>query len=277
MYASRFDEASKVAKQVLEIDQSNVYALTVMALTYALDGNLDDTQKIYQRMADSDQYGESVAQEGLADLAMFRGNHANAVTLLDHAIETDKKRDSMHSVALKQAMRAEALLHLGRHDAALTATKEALEHSAGDPAVLVPVAVALIALNQADDAEAIAARLEHSVSRSDRAYAEFIRASMLEGYGNLQMAVEQAEAALEIADLWLVRAMLADLYLEVGQDVLSAREREYCRQRLGEAVAVFLNDRPTFRLVANANGTAIQRRADSARTSGDDSRYTSYR
>ena len=253
MYASRFDEAYTVAQRVIEMDPSNVYALTVIALMNALDGNLNDAERIYERMADLDQIGESIAYEGLADLAMHRGNNADAVALLDNAIQVETARDSMHSVALKHAMRAEALLRLGNYEAALAATEVALEFAAGDPAVLVPVAIALIKLEWIDRAEDIASELANRVSRSDRAYAGFVRAHITHARGEPLKAIEQAKATLDVADLWLVRATLAQLYRDTGQNMLAAAERESCRQRLGEGVAVFLNDRPTVRFVADLN------------------------
>jgi tetratricopeptide (TPR) repeat protein len=274
MYASRFDEATEVAKRVIEIDPSNVYALTVMALTDALAGKLVEAEKIYERMAGLDQYGKSIAHEGLADLAMSSGDDATAISLLDRAIDAEKQLGSMHSVALKYAMRTEALLRLGKHEAALAASEEALVLGAGDPAVLVPVAIALVVLDRADRAEAIAVELENSVSRSDRAYAGLIRARISEAQGDLQSAIEQAEAALNTADLWLIRAMLADLYFEMGQNIPAASERESCRQRLGEGLAVFLDDRPTFRRVVDFNDANDLGKADSARASNGASSNT---
>ena len=240
------------------MDSSNVYALTVMALTYASSGQVGDAEQIYRRMLDLDQYGESIAYEGLADLAMSRGDDVGALNLLDTAIEIERARGSLHSVALKNAMRAEALLRLGEKEAALRATEDALEFASGDAAVLVPGAKVLVELDRADHADAIAAELGASVSRSDRAYAALIRAHISESEGDLGEAVEQVEAALVVADLWLARMMLAHLNLEMGQQELSAKELDLCRQRLGEGLAVFLNDRPTFRLVDISNTASLQ-------------------
>ena len=60
-------------------------------------------------------------------------------------------------------------------------------------------------------------------------------------------AIDALNAAQRMADLWLVRFALGRAYFEHGAYHEAASEFEKCRQRRGEATALFLDDLPTFR------------------------------
>lgn len=100
MYASRFDEASSVAQELINDDPGSVYAFVVLALTHAAAGEFSAAEDTYQRMTKLDQFGQSIATEGLADLAIYRGDMGAAVTILDIAIEHELAQNANHAAAL---------------------------------------------------------------------------------------------------------------------------------------------------------------------------------
>ncbi len=249
MYASNFDEAAKVAATVLRLDPTNVYAHTVKALTLIVDGRYDDATETYDSMRTLDQFGQALAPEGLADLALYRGDFDAAVELLNAELGATEAATISHAQALKFTLLAEALLAAGRNDDAGQAARTAIAGASGDPAALVPAAFVLIELGDAQAASEVAAQLEASLSAAPQAYAAAIRAAIAAEAGQLQDAIESADQALAAEDLWFVRLIRADVYARSGDVVRAAQELEICQSRPGEAIAVFLNDRPSVRML----------------------------
>jgi len=247
MYASRFDEASNVAQNLIKDDPGNVYAFVVLAVTHAAAGDFSAAEDTYQRMTELNQFGESIAIDGLADLAIYRGDLGAAVTILDSALEHELAQSSNHTTALRQVTRAQALLQLEERDKARNAIDIALQYSGSDPAILVPAAIALIELDDTDRAAGIAADLAESFSKSQRAYARAILAQVAHARGQTQTAIAHANSAIEAADLWLIRFIRGNIYLQSGRTAEAAADLLVCQQRMGEGMAVFLNDRPSLR------------------------------
>jgi len=159
MYASRFDEASNEAQKVIDDDPSSAYAFFVLALTNAAVGNIDAAEDIHKRMTGLGQFSRPIATEGLADLALYRGDVEAAIAILDDAIEEEPALNANQTAAIKQVMQAETLLLAGERDKAQSAVDTALQYAGGDPAILVPAAIALVELGETGRAKAIAAEM----------------------------------------------------------------------------------------------------------------------
>lgn len=200
-------------------------------------------------MTELDQFGRSIAIEGLADLAIYRGDMDAAIEILDDAIGQEFAQNANHTAALKLVMRAEALLQTGEREKARSAIDTALQHAVGDPAILVPAAIGLAELGETDRAETIAADLLKSFSKSQRAYANAIYAQIASVRGKPTVAIEYANTAVESADLWLIRFIRGKIYLQAGLASEAAADLQVCQQRIGEGIAVFLNDRPSLRMM----------------------------
>ena len=241
MYAGRFDEAGKVAESVIDIDPANAYAYLVLALSSAVADDLESTEETYRRMTELDQFARSTATEGLADLAIYRND-------LDAAITDELALNAKHPAAIKQALRAQVLLQLGQSDAAQEAVLELLESPQGDPAILVPAAMVLIATENYERAETIAADMLKSLSKPKRAYAYAIRAEIAAASGDMEQGLVLANTAVDTVDLWLVRYLRAKILIRAGRFAEAAADLQLCEQRIGEGIAVFLNDRPSLRM-----------------------------
>ena len=249
MYASRFEEASAVAHNVIENDPRSSYAFLVLALTHAVATDFEAAADTYRRMTELDQYGRSIATEGLADLAIYRGDLDAAIDILADAIEKEFAQGINHSAALKLVMQADVQLQVGKREEARRAIDKALEYAGGDPAILVPAAIALTEFGETDRAETIAADMLKSFSKSQRAYANAIYAQVEHVRGNPTVAIEFANAAIESADLWLIRFIRAKIYSQAGFATEAAADLQECQARVGEGIAVFLNDRPSLRML----------------------------
>lgn len=249
MYASRFDEASDVAEALIDDDPSSAYAFLVLALTSAVNGDFVAAEETYRRMQGLGQFGRSIGNEGLADLAAYRGDFAAAVEILDSSIEEEAALSSAHTVALKQIMKAQVLLKMDEAEKAQQLLDSALASAGGDPAILVPAALAYIEIGLSDEADAIATQMSESLSLPKRAYALAIRAQIAASDDQMDSAIEQANAAIDTVDLWLIRFLRATIYSQAGRSVDAKTDLDVCKQRIGEGLAVFLNDRPSYRLM----------------------------
>ncbi len=249
MYASNFDVAATAASKVITIDPANAYANFVVASTQAVAREFDAAQLTYQGMTGHGQFARSVAAEGLADLALYRGDVDEALRTLDAAIETEMAYGALNTVALKQIMRVDAFLEAGDQEQALAAVNAALELEGNDPAVLVPAALALIQLARFEPAQEIIDTLSQGFSKSRRAYAAALRAQVASAKGDSEGAIAAANSAIELADLWLIRLIRANVFLQAKQLAEAKIDLLACQQRTGEGIAVFLNDRPSLRLL----------------------------
>ncbi|MFK8052342.1 MAG: tetratricopeptide repeat protein, partial [Woeseiaceae bacterium] len=249
MYASNFDEARSVADKVIELDPVNAYANFVIAQTQAMAEEWPAVESTYETMQAHDQFARSVAAEGLADLALYRGDTVKALQTLEKAIDAELALNALNTVALKHTMRADAYLLLGDNEQVLEATAAALEIEANDPAVLVPAALAFIELSQFEKAEEIITTLSDGFSKSRRAYGQALRANLASKQGDTEAAIEAANAAIELADLWLIRLVRANVLLKADRLTDAQADLLDCEARTGEGIAVFLNDRPSLRFI----------------------------
>lgn len=248
MYASRFDEAADVANTVIANDPSNAYSFLVLALASAAAGDLAETEQAYQHMTNLDQFARSVAAEGLADLAIYRGDYRAALEILDNAIEDELALAATHTVALKRTMKVEVLLRMNETEKARVLLDSLVPTAPDDPAILVPAAISLIELGDTEAAISIADKMSRSLSGPHRAYALGIKASVAAASQDVDAAVGFANSAVATVDLWLVRFIRARVLLQKGMAGAAAADLQNCQQRVGEGMAVFLNDRPSFRL-----------------------------
>ncbi|MDX2412320.1 MAG: hypothetical protein QNK34_10235, partial [Woeseiaceae bacterium] len=155
----------------------------------------------------------------------------------------------LNTVAIKQVMRVDAFLLAGDEEQAIAAANAALAIEGNDPAVLVPAALAYIQLAEFDSAQSIIDTLSQGFSKSRRAYAEALRAQMASTQGDSDTAISAANAAIELADLWLIRLIRANIFLQANRMSDAEADLRVCQQRIGEGIAVFLNDRPSLRLM----------------------------
>ena len=115
--------------------------------------------------------------------------------------------------------------------------------------MLVTAARLAIAGGRIDAARGIATELGARLPAQSRAYGKMIEAEIL-------MAKQPGEArdairaALQLADLWLVRYVSGLVYFQAGDYPAAMSEFAKCQQRRGEATAIFLDDLPTYHYMA---------------------------
>jgi len=249
MYASDFAAAAAEATRVTKAHPDYYPAYLPLAIAALADGKPDAAREFYDRMAKTGASGASIASTGLADIALFQGQYAEAARILDAGIIEDGKAQNQAAVAAKYVALAEAHSHARRKADALRAVRKALEISRSEE-VAVPSAIVLISAGAVPEAEALARELGGQLEPHRRAYGKLIEAELALSRGQLVEASEALRVAQKLADLWLGRVMMGRLYVEASRYAEAVSEFELARKRRGEATSVFLDDLPTYRYLA---------------------------
>lgn len=248
MYAGDFAAAAREAGEVLKMDPQYDRAYVPLAIG-AIETTPDAARDAYRKMAAINALGASRAAAGLADLALYEGQGADAVGILQPAIWADERGNNKPAAAFKQITLAEAFAQQGRAREAVSAARAALQISRQD-VIAVSAGRLFAQLGRDADAAAIAAELVERTQGYSRAYSRVIEAEIALHRHKPAEAVDALRAGLEVADLWLLRFTLGKAYVEAERYPEALAEFEACAKRRGEATALFLDDVPTFRYLA---------------------------
>lgn len=257
LYSGEFEEAHSLAQETIKQDPQNGLAWVATALAESQVGNPSIASDTYRKMMEVGRFTRSHAYEGMADLAMYEQDYAAAVEILTAGIASDLDQFANDTAAIKYMTLAEASLALGQRQEALDAIERGLRIGSSDNSD-VRAALLLTELSEFEKAVAIADALSNDSSRIRQAYAATIRASIASSQDDPVRAVEFSKTAIETADLWLARYVLGHVYLDAGFPVEAYNEFQICGNRAGETLAIFLDERPTFRITRDL-AVAIER------------------
>jgi tetratricopeptide (TPR) repeat protein len=249
MYASDFETAQIEARKALERQPDYYKAwLPIAIYTLATEGP-DAAVLAYENMADANELAETEATLGIADTQIYAGQFSKAKVTLQSGLENSVASGNQYGTATKYMALAYAHKAEGDLDGAVAAMTKALSVTDGEPWV-VPAALTYLAAGDVESAVAIAGDLMQELQPQSRAYGMLIEGLILQHAGENIAAIEKLTAAIELADLWLVRFHLGKLYLEGGHSAEALDEFTICMERRGEAASLFLDDLPTYRYVA---------------------------
>ncbi len=249
MYAGDFASSANQARGLVE-QQPGFFKNYLPLAVAALDaGQADAAADAYSRMAATGQVGASLASIGLADALLYEGRPEQAEAELTKGIAADEKAGSKDLEGVKWVALAEALEARGERSKALAAARHAIGASK-DQATVVSAARVFAGLGSLEEARGLARELGSSLEPQPRAYAKIVEAEVAMASGQWADAVDALRAATRLADLWLVRFDLGVAYVRAGHEVEGLAELEACFKRRGEASAMFLDDTPTFRVLA---------------------------
>ena len=249
MYAGDLDTAVAAGREALELDEDAFKAWLPIAIKALASGDLDGARSAYENMAETGARGGSTASLGLADVELYAGNFAAAEEILKSSIDADAEIGNIYGRAVKYCALAESLLAQDKRPAALEAVASGLELLKTD-ATLVPAALVHLSAGDKEEALGIAAALAEKLSPQSRAYADMIQGLVLSMTGDGVAAIEKLTAAVDKADLWLIRFHLGRVYLDNGFYVEALDEFTVASDRHGEATALFLDDLPTYHYAA---------------------------
>ena len=249
MYAGEFELAETLGREIIEQDATRYYAWLPIATAAMSRGELAGAESSYRSMAAIGTSGQSMANLGLADIALYRGQYPAAAELLQSGIAADIAAGNKRATATKYIALAEALSNLGDTEASLQAISEALT-AGGELARQVPAALLHLQHGHTDLAADIGSQLGQQLQPQSRAYGDMILGIIDSRAGRHVDALDKLTSAIELSDFWLVRFYRGQAYFAAGADAEALDEFNICYSRRGEASALFLDDLPTWRYLA---------------------------
>jgi len=251
-YSGEFAAADAAAQQLIIDDPDYAVSYLVIASAAMSRGDYGAARDAYSTMltATKSEYDDSMGTFGLADIELYLGNFANARELASQGIEDNLAAGNKVGAATKLILVAESYLGEGSNQEAAKTARRAYEAAARTSQKVLAALVA-IAAGEPALAREVSESLGKELQPQSRAYGLMIEGALLRQEGEYIAAIDKLRAAIDMADLWLIRYQLGRAYFDAGFLAESGDEfRLAGTDRQGEATAVFLDDVPTYRYLA---------------------------
>lgn len=249
MWAGDLETAVGVAKTVIGKDPEAFKPYMVLAMAALDSGDSAAALDAYRQMAATGERGQSLASAGMADVALFEQRLDDAGRTLEAGIAADTAENNERGIGTKSIALAQTRHAQGRAGDALAILTSMNMESAGD-GQLLPAAELYVALGEPERASEIAARYAAQLRPKSRAYGALVEGIVALHLGEHVAAIDSLRAALDFQDLWIVRFYLGQAYLAAGYPAEASAEFDSAWQRRGEAMAMFFDDVPTWRYMA---------------------------
>jgi len=245
MYAGKFEDAITGGKKAAELNPSYASAYVSQGLAAVALGKYDDATAAYQQLA-ALPGSQGRAALGMADLAMLRGRTSAASAALEPMLT--EKLPPLQLARVHNTL-AGVRLTQGRAADAIKLTEGALAANS-DSITRYESGRIFAAAGRAARAKGLAADLEKSLVPDTQAYGMTLRGELQLLEGDARAAVQTFQQSLKLADAWQTRYLLGRAYLVAEAYTEADAEFDACISRNGEATAVYLDDVPTWRLMA---------------------------
>ena len=244
-YASDFETGEKESRTVLETAPNDPFALLALAMSQIGQGKLTDAEATYARLAPIPGLGATFSSMGLGDLAIIEGRYADAMKLLEQGAAADLVAKNPDRAATKIAAVAYAQLLRGQKAAAVAAADRSLATSA---VVKIRFLAARIYVEAGQPARArpLITALSAELQPEPQAYGKILEAMMAVTGKDARPAIKLLTDANALLDTWIGHFELGRAYVALGQFPQADSEFDRCLKRRGEALALFLDEEPTF-------------------------------
>jgi eukaryotic-like serine/threonine-protein kinase len=244
-YASDFQTGESEARTLLGMEPPYPTGPVALAFAQLGQGQVAQAAEAYQKLNGSGKLYASRAQSGLADLALYEGRFADAARMLEQGAADDLANNYSDLAATKFAVLAETRLSQNNTKAAVSAAESALSNSKSVKVRFLTGRI-FAATGQWSQAQKIAAELSKEFLNEPQAYGKLIEGEMLMAKGDPRGAVKPFTEANSLLDTWIGRFDLGRAYLAAGALPQADSEFDQCLRRRGEALALFLDEWPTY-------------------------------
>ena len=248
MYAGEFEAAAKQSADLIQKNPERDVAYLPLAIAQIAAGQPDEARRAYERMATLPS-GASTAAMGLADLLMWQGKYADAIAVLAPAAQRDEASKNTAGITSKYLALGESQAAVGDRSGAYLSVKRALSFG-GQEDVLLPASRVLAAIGREPEVRQLADKLLTAIPVRTRAYGLIVEGELALRAGRARDAIDAFDAARKLSDVWLTHFDLGIAYVEAGRFVDAISELDRAHKRRGEATSLFLDDLPTYRLLA---------------------------
>ena len=245
-YAGDFAAAEQEARAVKGPD---AYATLAIAFAQLGQGQRAEARKTYEALAGM-RRGKSFSASGLADIAALEGRFGDSIRILRAAVAHDLAAEDTDSAAAKLTSIAAAELWRGRPAAAIAAADEALGH-AQDVRTRFLAARTYAEAGAVEKARPLVEVLDYEISKEARAYAKIVQGMLALKRGDARRAVISLDEANSLFDTWIGQFDLGRAALAAGLFPKADSAFDAClNARRGEAVALFVDEQPTYAYLA---------------------------
>jgi tetratricopeptide (TPR) repeat protein len=247
LYASYGNDFQTGMQEAQTVQQASpTFNLGFISLAFAQLGQSQLTQagETYQKLEKISKQGASDGASGLADLAMYEGRFTEAAQILERAAASDLTNKYADAAATKFAILAHVRLLQNHRAAAVAAAQNALANSQIVKIRFLAGRV-LAAAGQVPRAQALATDLAKELQAEPQAYAKLIQGEIALAR-DPRGAIKLFTDANNLVDTWIGRFDLGRAYLEAEAYTEADSEFDRCIRRRGEALALFLDESPTY-------------------------------
>ncbi|MCJ7617324.1 MAG: protein kinase [Desulfobacterales bacterium] len=243
--ASDLEVAKEQAQSIINENPDFYEVYVVLALSNLAQENIDEASRIYGELRNINPIGASLADLGLADIALYEGRLSDTVNILENRLNFDRLGSRTEFAGNKLIMLSKA--HILRGETA-SAIRTADQAATSSRQVGTQYRRAILAIQTGDEekAKTIVNDLSKRLSSEAKAYAKLIEGKIAEQKDEIRAAIDHYNASLEILDMWLTRLALGKAYLKIEAWTEAHAELDQCKNRLGEATSIFFDDTPTF-------------------------------
>ena len=241
-YNADFPAAEREALEVQKLDPRFPKGFTTLAFARLGQGRVAEAIQVYQSL---EKVRPSDANAGLADVALYQGRMSEAVRILEKAAAEDIAAKSPDRAADKLVALAYTFWTSGQRRPAIRAAQDALAQSRSVKTRFLAGRVLALA-GEAKQAQEQASTLASELYVEPQAYARIIEANVLMGDGQARPAIQALTEANKLLDTWIGRFDLGRAYFEAKAYLEADAEFDRCFKRRGEAMALSLDEVPTY-------------------------------
>jgi eukaryotic-like serine/threonine-protein kinase len=244
-FAGDFAGSEAQARTALEINPSAAQGYLVLAEAKLGEGQIDQAADAYHKLETFGPMATSTATAGLADLAAYQGQYAEAARILAQGAEADEAAQMTDGAARKYVALGNIEEIQGKHSAALADTDKAVKNSQ-IPSIEFLAARTYVDAGELAKAQKLAASLSSALSGESQAYGKIVAGLIALKRKDTNEAVRQITAANNLLDTWIGHFDLGRVYLEAGDFTEADSEFDQCIKRRGEAIELFDDNVPTY-------------------------------
>jgi len=242
-YSGNFESGESVASGIAE--PKPWFGVLAVAFGELGQGKIRDAHDAYTKLGEVGAQGKSYSATGLGDLAIYEGRFSDAVQILEEGAAADLAAMNPDRAAVKYTAAGYAQLSRGQKRLAAAEAEKALANSQ-IVNVRFLAARTLVEADQIESARKVSASLAAESSPALRAHAKIIDGLIALKLGKAQDAANTLIEANTLLDTWIGHFDLGRAYLAAGQFINADSEFDRCIKRRGEALALFLDEHPTY-------------------------------
>lgn len=242
-YNSDFSTSEHEAQEVQKLNPNYPAGFNALAFSQLGLGRVADAAATFQRL---ENVRASEASSGLGDVALYEGRFSDAARIFEKAAAADLEAGNAEGAAEKYAALAYTELARGHKGPAVRAAERALLNHRKAVKIQFLAARIFALSGETKKSQALATDLLTLPQLEPQTYAKIIDGDIALEAGNTGKAIKDLGDANRLLDTWIGRFDLGRAYLKADLLLEADSEFDRCIKRRGEALALFLDEAPTF-------------------------------